>query len=208
MKVGFGIFGWEGQERRSNRYGAIHLADSPYDGPESVEVFHDTAALQNLLGRRVRITCKVVESRKSGHVGDAFLKILPSQPKVGEEIDLGVGILGLEKGYDDTPDILLRPGDGREELWMDPRKLYRLHDQTVDVFVEETSDDFTPMAEIGEAGKGAIDNGDGSYQLKTKAKTAAPIKIKPRIERLGEGLLTFHRPGSGAPGERYEIDDE
>src|SRR5581483_2436230 len=146
--VGRGIFGWDSSERRTNRYGAIHLSNGPYSGPDRAEVFHNREALGRAFGMKVRLTVKVVESRKSTHVGDQALKISPSQPSVGEEIDLGVGDLDLEQGYDGTPDIVLQPGDRRKELWIDPRKLYRLHDQTVEVFIEETSEPYSPKPDI------------------------------------------------------------
>jgi hypothetical protein len=47
---------------------------------------------------------------------------------------------------DGVPAVVLRPGDPRDELWIDPRKLYRLHDQTVELLIEETEDAFSSVA--------------------------------------------------------------
>ena len=128
MKIGQGVFGWDGEERRSNRYGSFNLLHS------NCKVSIPT----KLYGKRVRITCKVLKSRKSKHIGDLFLGIGPTQPEVGEVIELGVGVLHTEPcDWDErgNPTIILKPEDGRRELWIDPRKLYRLHDQTVEVFI-------------------------------------------------------------------------
>jgi hypothetical protein len=41
-----------------------------------------------------------------------------------------------------TQTLIMAPGDGRKERWIDPRKLCRLHNQTVELSVEETTDAF------------------------------------------------------------------
>lgn len=200
-KIAQGICGWEGYERRSNRYGSIHLTASPYGGPDLAKVEFDQNALKALEGKKVRLTCKVVETRESGHAGDAFLKIKPSTPEVGAVIDLGVGTLAISAGYDGNPDIFLKPGDGRPTLWIDPRKLYQLHDQTVEVFAEETTEAFSPAPDIRvNDEEGAIDNGDGSFQMKT---TQDSLHVQPNFERIGDGLFALHLPGSGPAGTRY-----
>jgi hypothetical protein len=51
---------------------------------------------------------------------------------------------------------VLAPSDGRETFWMDPRKLYRLHDQTVDVLVEETADEFTVAPDLKASEPGVV----------------------------------------------------
>jgi hypothetical protein len=90
---------------------------------------------------------KVVESRPSGHAGDLFRKILPpEQPTpVGTVIDLGEGELFVWHENDDGfptggIHIGLRPDDGRKTDWFDPNLLYRLHDQTLEIFIEPISD--------------------------------------------------------------------
>ncbi len=133
-RVGHGVLTWDGEERRSDRYGAICLMAETFEGQPIVTGRSlDVARLEGLEGQRVKVWAKVVESRKSGHVGDDFLKVYPSQPEVGEVIELGVGILALPMvPWNGQPAVALLPGDGRKKFWMDPRALYRGHDQTVD----------------------------------------------------------------------------
>jgi hypothetical protein len=205
IKISHGVFGWEGKERRSDRYGAIHLVPGPCIGTVVTQVTHDIEAFNALEGKRVRLTCKVIESRQSGHIGDVFLGIIPSQPDVGEEVDLGVGKFTTSMGYGNELEILLQPGDGRREFWMDPRKLYRLHDQTVDIFAEETTEEYSPKPNLkGDSDSdAAIDNGDGSFQVKTK--TNEPMKVLPNVEDLGNGLFVVTPLGAGKPGDKYRI---
>lgn len=201
MKVAHGVFGWEGEERRSDRYGAIHLSGAPYGGEPLTTVFFEMGALERLHGRRVKIATVVTEARKSQHVGDLFHGIFPSTPAVGERVEIGVGVLDLEPSYEETPDIVLRPNDGRAHLWMDPRKLYRLHDQTVDVFIEETTDDFHPRPDLEAIEQvAACDNGDGTFQTKN---TKPDDRILPRMKKLGDGMFIIEpQPGKG---ERLEV---
>lgn len=137
----YGIFDWQIFERRSQRYGAFQLNDSTWDSAPNVKVVgrRDEQGLSRLNGHKVKVTVTVVETRDSTHCGDSFLEILPSTPKVGEVIVLGVGTLRVRA---DT--IELEPNDGRERLWLDPHLLYRLHSQTVEVHIELTDEDFHP----------------------------------------------------------------
>jgi len=192
-----GIFGWEGAERRSNRYGAIHMCSEPYEGPARALATH-RGCLMTLLGKRVHLTVKVIESRKSTHLGDQGLRIFPIQPETGETVDLGVGYLGVEPGWDGTNDIVLRPEDGRTVFWLDPHKMYRLHDQTVEVYIEETTAPCSPAPEIeASTEQEAFDNGEGSFQLKNVA-AGEEIRILPHVEDLGGGMFSFSlQPGKG-----------
>lgn len=206
-KIGHGILAWDGAERRSNRYGSIHLFASNFEENVSAEVDIDFNSLVQFEGKKVRLICKVVKARKSGHVGDSFLKILPSKPKVGEVIDLGVGIFTSTVGLDGGPDLVLQPGDGREDLWIDPRKLYRVHDQTVDVFIEETTDDFSPRPDIQILDdESAVSFGDGSFQVKTKHPNGSSYNIPPHVERLGDGLSVISCVGSTPKGTVHKLE--
>ena len=136
------------------------------------------------------MTCKVIAARDSDHVGDHFYGIIPTTPDVGEVIDLGVGTfrLGLIPQYaeDQSISMGLEPGDGRQELWIDPRLLYRIHDQTVEVHVEETDEDFTPFCGLRQIrADGVVANGDGSFQSKTDAIEG----VIPRAVQMGDGLF-------------------
>jgi hypothetical protein len=206
-RVGHGIFGWSGTERRTDRYGAFVLEAKPYDSSERVANHLDVAGLQPLIGKRVRVTCKVVANRESGHLGDLSLKIKPSKPEVGEVVDLGVGVFSLEPaGFGGLTAIVLQPGDGRPHFWIDPHKLYRLHDQTVDLFIEATDADFSPAPDCRATTEPeVIETGDGAYQAKG-VTDGVPFTIPADIERLGDGLFVLHPPTGMEAGRRRKLD--
>jgi hypothetical protein len=133
-----GIFTWDGIERRSDRYGAVNISATDFDSTARVERKFDIDGLRQLVGKRVSIKARVLAVRDSGHLGDLFRGIFPSRPDVGEVIDLGQGTLALEAcSWDEFPAIALKPPDGRQHDWYAPHKLYRLHDQTVELMVSE-----------------------------------------------------------------------
>lgn len=140
--TGTGILGWDGSERRSDRYGTFVLMSTGYDDNGSA-VAGWSAPPASLAGRRVRIVATVTATRGSSHIGDIFRGIYPTTPALGEEVDLGTGVLFVH--HFDWPNgeglgVGLRPDDGRPDNWMDPGKLYRLHDQTVSVVIETTDE--------------------------------------------------------------------
>lgn len=190
--VGYGIFCWGGEERRSNRYGSFTLTDSDYNNTTTVTPKVNIP--DELLGKRVRVVCKVVESRKSGHIGDLFLNIFPSQPEVSEEIELGIGFLHATV-CDWSPEhltIYLIPEDGRKMLWIDPRILYRLHDQTVKVFMEETTDacHAPPEFNTNEEGvKGAGEDEIGGF-IQTKGVEVDEVFVpRKTLKPMGGGMF-------------------
>ena len=93
--------------------------------------------------------------------------------------------------------------DGRETMWMDPRKLYRLHDQTVALYLTETDEPCSPAPDLSTTDGGAIDNGDGSVQTKPQGGKAVRT-IKPRVERIGDGMFALDF-GLNEEG-RYDVD--
>lgn len=205
-KIAHGVFMWGADERRSDRYGAFLLCPATFRNEIVAKPTFDRELAKDLKGKRVRIKVKVVKSRESGHAGDLHLGIKPSRPEKGEEIDLGVGTFDSETVSWEPlcPTILLRPGDDRDRFWLDPRKLYRLHDQTVDVFVEETTDEFSPRPEVENVRDPSelISNGDGSLQTKT-----APlhrVRIPPKVTRLGPGLFCLETPSTAPEGKSLE----
>jgi hypothetical protein len=139
--VGKGIFTWDKRERVSNRYGSFFLSFESYEG-EKTKLDLDSFGIlnldliNNLNNKKVKVTCKVIETRKSGHIGDLFLKIFPSIPEINEIIEFD-GILNITIDQEMGLCFILKPEDNRRELWIDPRKLYKLHDQTVEVYLEE-----------------------------------------------------------------------
>lgn len=183
MLVGKGIFGWDRADRRTRRYGGVQLHTTNYAQSVTVDAQVHQEAIHNLQGR-VRLYGKVIESRVSGHVGDLFLRIKPTQPEVGEIVELGVGQIVLEaSSYSPLPCILLTPEDGRREFWMDPHKLYRLHDQTVELYAEETDLPCheAPYFETATAGMKAV--GGGTFQV-SGVDPEEIAKICPKIQKI------------------------
>lgn len=138
LLVGTGLFTWPRNERVSDRYGLFFLEDAAGVGARKLE------HLPGLLGKRCEVIAVVRETRESHHVGDFFRGFTPSTPKVSESISLGVGELVsmlMDQGWGMA--IGLRPEDGRAADWIDPRKLYRIHDQTVDLFIGVTTKPFS-----------------------------------------------------------------
>jgi hypothetical protein len=140
--VGKGVFTWNKRERVSNRYGSFNLSFESYNG-EKTKLDLDSFGILNpeyikfLIDKKIKIICKVIETRKSGHIGDIFLGIFPSTPELNEVIEFE-GIFDSAVDSDmDSLSFILKPEDNRRELWLDPLKLYRLHDQTVEVYMEK-----------------------------------------------------------------------
>lgn len=110
------------------------------------------------------------------------------------------------------PDIFLTPKDPSKNLWMDPRKLYRLHDQTVVVYVEETTEPFSkrPNLKVKVADDEAVvSNGDGSFQVRTKAEWPPPegveVGVAPKIEYVGDGAFVAAPAGASPKGTRHKL---
>jgi hypothetical protein len=209
LRDGHGIFTWDGGERRSTRYGAFVLSCEPVESNDRTAAYLDLKVLRALEGKRVHVRCVVVAARKSGHIGDLAHGIFPTTPEVGEEVDLGVGTLRLEPApFDGLTQVTLVPGDGRDRVWIDPHKLYRLHDQTVDLFVEETTEDFTPEPYLVASDRPeSVDVGDGTFQI-TGVKHGTNVenlRIEPDIERLGDGLLLLKMPDGLEAGKRRKV---
>lgn len=199
QKVGFGIFMWNSMERRTQRYGGFYLDKSNFDG--DVKVTPQLSDLSEFLGKRVKISFNIVQSRPSGHLGDLFLEIKPSQPQVDETVCIGVGTLEQESlDYEPYSAVVLKPEDGRDKLWIDPRILYRLHDQTVNMLLELTDEPFSPAPNIKPSeGEGVLKNSDNSFQV---LGTMTEIKIEPKIHSLGDGL--FEVSNRYSTGERVK----
>lgn len=134
--VGRGILTWDASERRSDRYGYIYLLNSG----DSLSAEHDPAEIavrSEHLGSRVRLSALIASTRKSTHIGDLFHAVFPSTPKVGDIIELGVGLLSI--GYNSVGGMTVgvRPfDDDRADLWLNIRALYRCHEQSVELRYE------------------------------------------------------------------------
>jgi len=200
-KIGYGIFMWMAGERQTGRYGYVFMSRHDFAQKVFVEATLDNEQAESFIGKKVRLICKIVDTRKSGHVGDRFLSIKPSTPAQGEEIELGVGLFSKTEELGETV-VGLEPNDGRDVNWVDPRVLYRLHDQTVELYAEETEDAFTPAPTLFARVEGSISLGDGSFQIRgISIKDGDKIKLK--TTRLGGGL--FSLGNDFEDGERVEV---
>ena len=201
--IGTGILNWDGHERRSRRYGSVTIGSTGYTPDVAYASSLDQGWLEQYAGEQVRLVAVVIEARASEHAGDAFLGLMPQRPTVGEQIEIGVGKLALFPiQWGEHPvAVALKPSDGREELWLDPRILYRLHDQTVELYAEVTTLPDSPAPDLSFRPDGVISNGDGSMQVSGGAyKTAPGLALLPNIVDLGEGAFTFGatvEPGAG-----------
>lgn len=132
--LGYGIFGWMSPERKSDRYGAVAL----FDGDSKEKKLIDSPIvhldkIKEVEGKKGSLYVEVLETRQSTHIGDMFRGIYPSTPKKGAKIKLGEGVLFTEVSYG-IQTIGLRPDDGRQSDWLNPKKLYKAHEQTVNLF--------------------------------------------------------------------------
>lgn len=199
MMIGYGIFAWGGEERRSDRYGSVVLNGENFNCDAEVKSFVNAEAVSELVAKRVRLTAKVMETRQSGHIGDVFLGIRPTTPEVGEAIELGVGILGVGEAWEPSlTKILLEPEDGRQVFWMDPHLLYRLHDQTVELYAEETGDSCHEAPKIGQSEEGVQGTGetsdDGGGVFQTKGVKVGDIQSLAQVEHLEPGMFMISGP--------------
>ena len=195
--IGSGIFMWDGVERRSGRYGFIYLSKSNYEETAHCVVSFDTLAVKALLGKKVHMYAVVIENRESSHLGDAFLQINPSTPVVGERVELGVGILAMQNAAGHPEMIGLAPIDHRQLFWFDPRQLYRLHDQTVDLFINETDEPVTPAPCIKIVNDANIVGlGSGSIQVRHYGQVGelTGIKLDANITQLDDNTMLVERP--------------
>jgi len=208
--IGFGILTWNASERRSGRYGYVYLHSSNYAADTNVAAKFNFTSAKEFVGKRVKLTCKVIESRSSGHCGDMFLNIKPSTPEVGEVIELGVGDfdifhqdLGYAYPYAPEYTFGLKPNDNRDKNWFDPRILYRLHDQIVELYIEETTEPHhdDPKLDSCEQDVAVAFNDGNNIAMQVKTKMDK-FSIEPQIENHGDGLFSFSPP---KPGEFTKV---
>ncbi len=126
-ELGTGVLDWEREERVSDRYGTVELLDGIGEDRTPVRL---ARVREHLHGSLVAI---VKDIRAVGHIGDFFHRIKPSVPNVGDRFVLGTG--GI---FFDECGVGIRPDDGRATLWLDILALYRVHNQTVTLYFEES----------------------------------------------------------------------
>lgn len=122
--IGTGFLTWHSVERQCDRYGTVNL----YAAPDSD---HDVPLDLTPVGQVGTLVAHVVETRQSGHVGDLFRSIGPATPEVGDAVTLGTGRLFAQEEASNVTSVGLEPLDGRDNDWLDPSALYRVHSQTV-----------------------------------------------------------------------------
>lgn len=136
--LGTGVLTWSADERRSDRYGTVYLIEEGFNSLSrrsyrSLIGFETALELNCLTGELIT---KVKRSRDSTHIGDLFRGIFPSRPEVGEIIPLGSGDAFWERAPEGGFQVGLKPRDGRQDSWLDIPKLYRAHEQTVELWFE------------------------------------------------------------------------
>ena len=133
--LGMGALNWSKDERISDRYGTVSLSDSGWLGQKIEDnSFMNSDVIEKLCGKKGKLVANVIKTRKSKHIGDITRKIYPSMPGVGEIIVLGEGTF-FKEAYDEMEfGVGVIPYDKRSNDWLDPRQLYRVHQQTVNLY--------------------------------------------------------------------------
>jgi hypothetical protein len=120
--IGTGRLNWRRYERVEDRYGTVCLM---HDEDE------DSFDLARYTGFG-KLIATIKETRDSSHLGDLFHGFFPTKPEIGEVIELGEGDIFYdhdEYGYM----VGLKPRDNRRTFWLNPKALYRCHEQTVEL---------------------------------------------------------------------------
>lgn len=137
--IGIGMLTWCAGERRADTYSRVWLmpeGTGNFEHMISNRVDDDVA--KTLVGKTGKLIANVIKTRESHHIGDMFHGIFPETPEVGEEVVLGEGVFEANNTYNIfTVGVRGEPIDPDEEWVMDPRKLYRVHDQTVELYFVE-----------------------------------------------------------------------
>lgn len=122
IELGTGVLTWPPAERELGRFGTVSLREP---NAHQLRPFETAAA-----GEVVRLAFTVAVVRSAMLPPNRHLGIEPQTPYVGEEIDLGIGVLF----------VLDMPGLGpvavgvlpteqrlRPDQWLDPAALYKAH---------------------------------------------------------------------------------
>lgn len=129
IELGTGVLTWPGGERRTDRYGTVMLATDP--GTLTTEPAGYINPPAPPTGRRGTLVAEILGTRRSDHIGDIFRGIFPETPEVGERIELGTGTFFTEPTDFGAVLMGLRPDVPRDSDWLNPKALYRAHEQTV-----------------------------------------------------------------------------
>jgi hypothetical protein len=136
--LGKGILTWTRHERIGDRYGIVFLMQ---DGQTSETPERDGIELNGhgYESKRGKLVVNILDARESSHIGDLFHGFFPSTPEIGERIELGEGELFFESyiGNNVHYDCVgLKPNDNRETFWLNPQRLYKVHEQLVELYFE------------------------------------------------------------------------
>jgi hypothetical protein len=144
--IGRGQLTWPRGERISDRYGCVGLMEA-HDGFEASQTaapIDIRAAAEPLVDRVGTLRVKVLESRRSHHIGDFFRGLFPPEVPLpaGATVTLGTGRLFTGR-VDDMVTVGLEPVEGIKRGWvddqgsgsdwLDPKALYSVHDLTVEL---------------------------------------------------------------------------
>jgi len=116
VPLGEGFLLWLEQERYSDRWGLVFLAERREENAPHVPL-HTCG----LVGRRGRLVVQVLEVRDEPVLGDVFRWLMPERPQVGEIFELGEGTIMQDGAFQ----VGCRPDDGRPIDWLNPKALFR-----------------------------------------------------------------------------------
>lgn len=129
--LGEGVLSWPNMERVSDRYGVVDLAHE-LDG--DTYVIFDEVTTQT----RGALVAVVLDVLDEWAFEDRYgMGALYVRPAVNEAVPLGTGTLFTEEFasmHGDRPGRILvgvQPDDGRDERWLNPAELARVHHQRV-----------------------------------------------------------------------------
>jgi hypothetical protein len=136
--LGEGILNWNTGERQTDRYGSVMLTRIPMNNPLGEKLGY-TSLDEKFEGKHGSLTATVTLNRLSPHIGDLFRGLYPPKTPtpIGTELLLGIGTVFFEDNREGGPCVGLSPDDGRQNDWLDPEVLYKLHNQTVVLFFED-----------------------------------------------------------------------
>lgn len=124
IKIGFGALGWHDKEYISSRFGYITLSGNNNFIDKDI-IIAEEIELGNLYGH-------VVSIGKSNLI-DYDENVKKKSPLVGDIVLLGQGTL-VYSAEDNT--VGLFPSHGLNDYWMNPHSLYKLHSQTIELYIE------------------------------------------------------------------------
>lgn len=99
--IGKGHLTWNADERRTDRYGSVRLANEEDKEPHDILIDQQHHALEGVYGKLV---AKVTKPVKSPHMGDMFRGLTPSTPDLNEEVTFGEGYFFIERKGEAPPE--------------------------------------------------------------------------------------------------------